>query len=193
MKGLARAIAAGTVTRDRERLPDGANRLGCSRSGQAIIDKIRDRKRPVARHQGGQGPHPAGTASLLSAGRRFCEADLAGLQAFRAGRYVELDPLSLFQTFVSVHFDGREVCEDVITTFVGRNKTVTFGITEPLNDTCRHDSCILIAFFPGCCPDLLLTRRLTLLWHDDDPSFGSLKRLSKPTSIVSLRPQIVKP
>jgi hypothetical protein len=60
------------------------------------------------------------------------------LFALRALRDVELDFLPFFEGLEAIHLDRREVCEEVLTSVVGRDEAEPLGVIEPFDSTCCH-------------------------------------------------------
>ncbi len=50
----------------------------------------------------------------------------------------KLDPLTGFKRSVTIHLDGRVMCEDIIATANRTDKAETFGIIKPFNSTHLH-------------------------------------------------------
>ena len=57
------------------------------------------------------------------------------LQTFRPVCNIKFDFLTFVECFISFHLDCGKMREHIFSTFVRRNKTITLGITEPLDYT----------------------------------------------------------
>jgi hypothetical protein len=64
--------------------------------------------------------------------------DIGGLLALRALHDLEAHLLAFLEGLETLHVDGREVCEQILATFVGRNEAKALRIIEPLDNTSCH-------------------------------------------------------
>ena len=69
----------------------------------------------------------------------LCCLDIRSLFAFRASNYFKRNLLTFFQSFEAFHINRREVCEQIFATFVRCDKTKTFSVIKPFNNTSCHN------------------------------------------------------
>jgi hypothetical protein len=81
-------------------------------------------------------PRLAGVFSLSD--DRLGRLDVGRLLAFGTGGHFKRDALVFLQGFEAVGFDFGEVREEVFAAAIGRDKTKTLGVIEPLYNTCLH-------------------------------------------------------
>ena len=71
--------------------------------------------------------------------RGFWCADINRMQAFWPLDNVKTDCLPSFERLVAIHLNGREVSEKIlIISAVGQDKSVAFGVIEPLDLAANH-------------------------------------------------------
>src|ERR1700712_3527393 len=67
-----------------------------------------------------------------------CLLDVRCLLALRPLHDLEVDLLAFLERLEAVHLYGREMGEQILSAFIGRDESVAFRVVEPFDRTCRH-------------------------------------------------------
>src|SRR2546425_3300451 len=76
--------------------------------------------------------------------------DVGSLFALRSLDDLERDLLTLLQGLEAIHLDGGKVREQILTSVIGRNESISLGVVEPLDSTCCHFLSFLQHASPRC-------------------------------------------
>jgi hypothetical protein len=104
-------------------------------AGKSVATQSR-RKKETRR---GAGSQVGRVTNRLRAASGRC-LNVRCLFAFRALNDLEGDLLAFLEGFEPIHLDGREVCKQILTTFIRRDESETFCVIEPFDRTSCHSN-----------------------------------------------------